>query len=75
MRQHPGATIYEMVRDRGKTLADVKGVPLEDIQDVVAGRAPITGLIAFALSHATGIPVMFWMRLQKEYDEGKGSHA
>lgn len=68
----PGATLLDTIEALGMTQADLAlrlGVTAKHVNQLMAGKAPITSETALRLEHITGVPASFWMNREKNYRE------
>ena len=68
---HPGEMIREELEAREMTqvaLAKAMGRSPRLVNEIVRGRRSITAETAVALEDALGLPAMFWLDLQAQYD-------
>jgi addiction module HigA family antidote len=69
---HPGEILCtEFMEPMGLTayrLAKELGVPLPRVYDIVKGKRAISADTALRLGTFFGLPALFWMNLQNEYD-------
>ncbi|MBQ7264195.1 MAG: helix-turn-helix domain-containing protein [Synergistaceae bacterium] len=66
----PGATIAELIEDRGMTpeeLAARTGLPEEHVRELVDGRVPLTEDVARRLEAVFGVPARFWLNLEANW--------
>ena len=68
---HPGKHVQEAMDTFGLIPADIAqmGVPLETINEILAGKGSITHDLTFVLEKALRRPARFWARLQVGYNE------
>jgi addiction module HigA family antidote len=68
----PGATLAELLEGRGMTQAELAartGRPKQHINEIVAGKAPITHDMAIQLERSLGAPAAFWNNREARYRE------
>jgi addiction module HigA family antidote len=68
---HPGAFLDEMLDLRGMTperLAEAAGLPLETVNGLLDGTAPVDAGIAASLGTAFDADPEFWLGSQSRYD-------
>jgi addiction module HigA family antidote len=68
----PGETLAELLESRGMTqveLAQRTGRPKQHINEIVAGKAPITQDMAIQLERSLGAPASFWNGREARYRE------
>ena len=68
---HPGESLQEELEAREMTqvaLAKAMGRSPRLVNEIVRGRRSITADTAVALEDALGLPAMFWLDLQAQYD-------
>jgi addiction module HigA family antidote len=68
----PGETLAELLEDRGMTqagLAARTGRPKQHINEIMAGKAPITPDMAIQLERSLGVPASFWNNREARYRE------
>ncbi len=68
----PGATILELLRDRGMSREEfAKGMdmPEEDVVGLIDGDVVLAPLIAQKLEQVLGVPASFWEKLEAQYRE------
>jgi addiction module HigA family antidote len=69
---HPGEILYEefleAMRIKDVQLASDIDMDLAQIQELIAGKQPITVDIAMRLGLYFGMDARFWLNLQTEYD-------
>jgi HTH-type transcriptional regulator/antitoxin HigA len=68
----PGETLAELLDSRGMTqveLAARTGRPKQHINEIIAGKAPITQDMAIQLERALGAPASFWNTREARYRE------
>jgi len=68
----PGETLAELLESRGMTqveLAARTGRPKQHINEIVAGKAPITQDMAIQLERSLGTPAFFWNNREARYRE------
>lgn len=68
----PGATIVQLLKKRGVSLAELGaaiGVTVVDVKRLVAGQLTIDSLIAQELSSNLGGSVRFWLKREADYRE------
>lgn len=73
---HPGETLAELMIDRGiapARLAKETGVPENEIQSVINGKALISKPFASALEKIFGVPESFWNNLVANYEAEKNA--
>jgi HTH-type transcriptional regulator/antitoxin HigA len=66
----PGATIADILQERGLTvddLAERTGLTPQSAADLIEGREPITAELARRLESALGAPAAFWLRREAGY--------
>lgn len=69
----PGATLKEIIDDRGISLDDLaeqSGLSCADVAGVLDGKTAITVVIAKGLARALGVPASFWLRREEVYQKG-----
>ena len=72
---HPGVLVREVVEYLTPSIASrasVSGIPRERLDAIMAGRAPITPVIARRLGQTLGNGPELWLRLQARYNAEKG---
>ncbi len=70
----PGATLADLIEERGikqAELATRMDVTPKFINELVAGKAPITPTTALALERALDVPADFWLARDARYQESK----
>lgn len=70
----PGATISDLLEEKGirqNELATRMGVTPKFINELVAGKAPVTPPTALALERALGTPANFWLAREAQYQEAR----
>ncbi|MBI3679842.1 MAG: ImmA/IrrE family metallo-endopeptidase [Acidobacteria bacterium] len=68
----PGATLAELLEGRSMTQAELAartGRPKQHINEIVAGKAPITHDMAIQLERSLGAPAAFWNTREARYRE------
>ncbi|MEQ1714972.1 MAG: HigA family addiction module antitoxin [Hyphomicrobium sp.] len=69
---HPGEILREdflpFYRMTAASLAARLGLPLSDVEELLAERGCITPEIAARLAQAVGLPQRYWQALQMQYD-------
>ena len=68
----PGETLSEMLESRGMTqveLVQATSRSKKTINEIINGRAAITGETAIRLERALGVPASFWNNLERNYRE------
>src|ERR1039458_3918876 len=68
----PGETLAELLESRGMSQAELAartGRPKQHINEVVAGKAPITQDMAIQLERSLGAPASFWNNREARYRE------
>ena len=68
---HPGELVRDEMRERGltqKQLAEMAGLSLKVLSEVVRAKRSVNEEIAASLEKALGIPIILWMNLQTQYD-------
>lgn len=68
----PGETLAELLESRGMTQAELAartGRPKQHINEIVAGKAPITQDMAIQLERSLGAPASFWNNREARYRE------
>lgn len=69
---HPGEILADELEARSLTLVSLAQQvqrPVNEIESILAGRAPVTADLAWDLEAALdGISARFWMSLQADYD-------
>ena len=68
----PGETLAETIEALGMTQADLAlrlDVTPKHVNQLMAGKAPITSETALRLEHITGVPASFWMNRERNYRE------
>lgn len=68
----PGETLAELLESRGMTQAELAartGRPKQHINEIVAGKAPITHDMAIQLERSLGAPASFWNAREARYRE------
>ena len=66
----PGEYLQDELGERGWTVpafAGLVGHSVEDIEDVLAGRAPVTPKLATAFATALGTSPQFWLNMDACY--------
>lgn len=66
----PGATILEMLEDKGMTQAELAvrlGRPANKINELLHGKSSITAPLAIALERVLGLSASFWLELEKNF--------
>lgn len=66
----PGETLAELLESRGMSqveLAAQTGRPEQHINEMVAGKAPITPEMAIQLERSLGAPASFWNNRDARY--------
>jgi addiction module HigA family antidote len=66
----PGEYLEEWIDDRDLSrqhVADLLGFSRKQVNEIVNGRAPITGHIAIRLKRVVGIPADTWLRYEASY--------
>lgn len=61
----PGATIADLLQERGLTVADLAertGLTPQSAADLIEGREPIGADLARSLEAALGAPAAFWLK-------------
>ncbi len=70
---HPGIVLLHRYlkpqRISLSALARATGIPSRHYGAIVKGRRPITQDVAVRLAAYLDVPAIFWMRMQKHYDE------
>jgi addiction module HigA family antidote len=72
---HPGELVREAVEYLSPSVARraaVSGISRDHLDAIMAGRAPITPVIARRLGQTLGNSSEYWLRLQAHYDAGNG---
>ena len=70
----PGATIADLLQERGFTVADLAertGLTPQSAADLIEGREPIGADLARSLEAALGAPAEFWLRREAGYRQGR----
>jgi addiction module HigA family antidote len=72
---HPGLLIADILENGNLSignsvgaLAKHIGLPVATLSGVIAGKAPVTALIALRLQDALGVEADLWLRLQVKRD-------
>lgn len=68
----PGATILELLEDRGMSreeFAERMDMTEEDVVRLINGDVVLAPLIAQKLELALGVPASFWIKLEEQYKE------
>ena len=68
----PGESLAELLESRGMTQAELAartGRPKQHINEIVAGKAPITQDMAIQLERSLGAPASFWNNREARYRE------
>ena len=69
---HPGANLqkhYLVPRKlTAKNLADKTGIPIEEIEELLDCKRPVTAPIAWALSMAFDTTPQLWLNMQNSHD-------
>lgn len=68
---HPGVTVAEVLEDRGITPEEFEKktyISAAFLNKVIAGKERIDEELAFRLEWVVGVPMSFWINLQKNYD-------
>jgi len=68
----PGETLAELLESRGMTQAELAartGRPKQHINEIVAGKAPITQDMALQLERSLGAPASFWNQREARFRE------
>lgn len=69
---HPGTTLLESLEERGMSQVDLSrrtGRPKKTINEIIQGKTAITSETALQLEKVLGIPAIFWVNRQRNYDE------
>ena len=69
---HPGETLHEYIEYSPMgylEFAEKLGISLEELNNILAGKASITKDFAERLANITDVSYQFWINLQKRYDE------
>lgn len=69
---HPGETLHEYIEYSPMgylEFAEKLGISLEELNNILAGKASITKDFAERLANITDVSYQFWLNLQKRYDE------
>jgi len=70
----PGVAISDLLEEQGirqNELATRMGVTPKFINELVAGKAPVTPPTAIALERALGTPAHFWLAREAQYQEAR----
>ncbi|MBN1351982.1 HigA family addiction module antidote protein [candidate division KSB1 bacterium] len=68
---HPGIYLKESLEEIGINQTDLAkriGISRKVINEIIAGKAPITANTAILLESVTKVPAHFWNNLQKNYE-------
>jgi addiction module HigA family antidote len=74
----PGATLLDLLDERGITLAELAprvGLTRTTVDCIVEGTEPISAATALQLEHALGVPVDFWLTRDAHYREHLARYA
>jgi HTH-type transcriptional regulator / antitoxin HigA len=74
----PGVTISDLLEEQGirqNELATRMGVTPKFINELVAGKAPVTPPTALALERALGTPAHFWLAREAQYQEARARES
>ena len=75
---HPGAILKDELVELGvapTTLARQINVPVNRINQIIAGKRSITGDTALRFGHWFGVEAQFWMNLQTQFDLANAENA
>ena len=73
---HPGKTLDEMLNEMDltpKQFSKLCGINQEIIEEIIDGRRDIDDAIAMLLDDYTGISNIFWLKMQKQWDDSSES--
>ena len=73
----PGASLADLIADRGmgqSELARRMGRPRKTINEIVHGKAEITGATALELERVLGVPAAFWLARERHFREYLARH-
>lgn len=74
---HPGEMIKDEIESRGMTqkrLADMTGISMSALNEVLNGKRSVTIEYALLLEAALGIDADIWIGLQADYDKQKACY-
>lgn len=74
----PGTTVADLLEEKGirqNELATRMDVSPKFVNEIIAGKAPITPPTALALERALGTPAGFWLAREARYQESRAREA
>lgn len=66
----PGETLLETIEELGISLSDLAqriSISNKEVDEIIAGKAPITDGVALKLEEVLGTPASFWINRDRNY--------
>lgn len=71
---HPSETLSEKLSEMGmdaKAFSEKSGLPENLVSAFLRSECPVSPEMAAAFEKVTNIPISYWLRCQREYDEAE----